>query len=38
MISTFVCGDLNLASNRLYLPAYKGGLGVFEIETFLAAQ
>jgi hypothetical protein len=38
IISTYVCGNLNLASNRLYLPAYMGGLGLFEIETFLAAQ
>jgi len=38
MISTYICGYLNLASNRLYLPAYMGGLGLFEIETFLAAQ
>jgi hypothetical protein len=38
MISKFVCGNLSIAEKRLYLPASMGGLGLFELKTFLAAQ
>jgi hypothetical protein len=38
LICDYVCGDLNLAEKRLFLPAQMGGLGLFELDSFLAAQ
>jgi hypothetical protein len=38
MINKFVCGNLNIAEKRLYLPAAMGGLGLFELKLFLSAQ
>jgi hypothetical protein len=38
MIKHFVCGNLNLAEKRLYLPAAMGGLGLLELKSFLSAQ
>jgi hypothetical protein len=38
MITTYASGNLNLASKRLFLPASMGGLGLFDLDIFLAAQ
>jgi len=38
LITDYVSGDLNLATKRLYLPTQMGGLGLFELDSFLAAQ
>jgi hypothetical protein len=38
MINKFVCGNLNIAEKRLYLPAAMGVLGLFELKLFLSAQ
>jgi len=38
MITNFVQESLNIATKRLFLPACMGGLGLFEINHFLAAQ
>jgi hypothetical protein len=34
----FVQGNLNIAQKRLFLPTCMGGLGLFELNNFLAAQ
>ena len=38
MITGFVKGKLNIAKKRLYLTPKEGGLGLFDIPTFLHAQ
>ena len=38
LITNFVCGEINIASKRLFLPVTMGGLGLFELDAFLAAQ
>ncbi len=38
LITNFVQGNLNIAKKRLFLPTCMGGLGLFELDTFLAAQ
>jgi hypothetical protein len=38
LIENFVTGTLRIAKKRLYLSAQNGGLGLFEIKTFLASQ
>jgi hypothetical protein len=38
LITNFVCGELNIASKRLFLPVTMGGLGLFELDPFLSAQ
>jgi hypothetical protein len=38
LITNFVCGDISVASKRLFLPVAMGGLGLFELDPFLAAQ
>jgi len=38
MITNFVQGNLNIAQKRLFLPTCMGGLGLFELNNFLAAQ
>ncbi len=38
VIENFVTGPLRIAKKRLYLSPENGGLGLFEIKTFLAAQ
>jgi hypothetical protein len=38
MITGFVKGKLNIAKKRLYLNPKEGGLGLFDIQTFLHAQ
>jgi hypothetical protein len=37
LITDYVSGDLNLATKRLYLPTQMGGLGLFDLDSFLAA-
>jgi hypothetical protein len=38
LIEKFVMGPLNIAKNRRYLTREEGGLGLFEIKTFLGSQ
>jgi hypothetical protein len=38
LIENFVTGSLRIAKKRLYLSPENGGLGLFEIKTFLDAQ
>jgi hypothetical protein len=38
LIENFVTGTLRIAKKRLYLSPENGGLGLFEIKTFLDAQ
>jgi hypothetical protein len=38
LITNFVQGNLNIAKKRLFLPTCMGGIGLFELDTFLAAQ
>jgi hypothetical protein len=38
MIDEFILGRLNISKERLYLPPDRGGLGFFNLETFLTAQ
>jgi len=38
LITNFVCGEINIASKRLFLPVTMGGLGLFELDPFLSAQ
>jgi hypothetical protein len=38
LIEKFVLGRLNIAKKRIYLDTCYGGLGLFEIKTFLTAQ
>jgi hypothetical protein len=38
LITNFVCGEISIASKRLFLPVTMGGLGLFELDAFLAAQ
>jgi hypothetical protein len=38
IITTFVKGKINIAKKRLYLSPKQGGLGLFDIPTFLHAQ
>jgi len=38
LIENFVTGPLRIAKKRLYLSPENGGLGLFEIKTFLDAQ
>ncbi len=34
LICDYVCGDLNIAAKRLFLPAQMCGLGLFELDSF----
>ena len=38
LINSFVKKNLPVAADRLYLPAELGGLGIFNISSFLKAQ
>jgi Reverse transcriptase (RNA-dependent DNA polymerase) len=38
LINAFVKGTLNLSTERIYLPPELGGLGMFDLKTFLQAQ
>jgi len=38
IINTFVCGRLKVSDKRIYEKPEKGGLGIFNLKTFLGAQ
>jgi hypothetical protein len=38
LIENFVLGSLNISKNRRYLCRTEGGLGLFDIKTYLSGQ